>query len=215
MGSLGGGEATGDDEDLNICGCDFEVGENQSTSRTDELPPAFGGVQQGIDHGKDEEAIDGCDVDFNAGEPTSDVGAASRQRGSEIRWLFTYLACRCLGRSWPQSCGTAGWRTRGRAEMGTVARRDVPSPAGPKTGNMPSLGIITNGRSDLPGPLSQLGLGRDGTCYIVAAGRANHAGRQIWQGITTGNSSFIGIEAENTGKDDDPWPAVQLDVPLL
>src|SRR5919205_1682907 len=104
-----------------------------------------------------------------------------------------------------------GWQTRGRADMGPVLGVMCHHTAGPRTGNMPSLGIITNGRPDLPGPLSQLGLGRDGTCYIVAAGRANHAGAGNWQGITTGNSSFIGIEAENTGKDDDPWPAVQLD----
>jgi peptidoglycan hydrolase-like protein with peptidoglycan-binding domain len=103
------------------------------------------------------------------------------------------------------------WRTRGRADMPTARGVMCHHTAGPKTGNMPSLRIITEGRADLPGPLSQLGLGRDGTCYIVAAGRANHAGAGNWQGITTGNSSFIGIEAEHTGKDDDPWPAVQLD----
>jgi N-acetyl-anhydromuramyl-L-alanine amidase AmpD len=80
---------------------------------------------------------------------------------------------------------------------------------------MPSLGIVTNGRPDLPGPLSQLCLGRDGTFFVVAAGRANHAGVGNWQGVTTGNSNFIGIEAENTGLMDgpnaDPWPDVQLD----
>lgn len=104
-----------------------------------------------------------------------------------------------------------GWQTRGRADMVGVRGVMCHHTAGPKTGNMPSLRIITEGRSNLPGPLSQLGLGRDGTCYIVAADRANHAGAGNWQGIITGNSSFIGIEAENTGKDDDPWPAVQLD----
>ena len=81
--------------------------------------------------------------------------------------------------------------------------------AGAKQGNMPSLGILTNGREDLPGPLCQLGLGRDGTFYLVAAGRANHAGVGVWEGVTTGNSSFIGIECENDGRED--WPAVQLD----
>ena len=90
----------------------------------------------------------------------------------------------------------SGWQTRGRTDMGTVRGVMCHHTAGPKTGNMPSLGIITNGRSDLPGPLSQLGLGRDGTIYIVAAGRANHAGAGNWQGVTTGNSSFIGVEAE-------------------
>jgi hypothetical protein len=66
-------------------------------------------------------------------------------------------------------------------------------------------------REDLPGPLCQLGLGRDGTYYVVASGRANHAGRGEWNGITTGNTNFIGIEAENSGRANDPWPAVQLD----
>src|SRR5262249_11858620 len=55
-----------------------------------------------------------------------------------------------------------------------------------------------------------LGLGRDGTFYVVASGRANHAGVGSWQGITTGNTSFIGINGENSGSSDDPWPLVQL-----
>jgi len=69
---------------------------------------------------------------------------------------------------------------------------------------MPSLGLLTSGRPDLSGPLSQLGLGRDGTFFVIAAGRANHAGAGDWQGNTTGNSSFIGIEAENTGHHERP-----------
>jgi hypothetical protein len=104
-----------------------------------------------------------------------------------------------------------GWRSRGRSEMGTVRGVMCHHTAGPANGIMPSLGIVTNGRSDLPGPLAQLCLGRDGTWFVVAAGRANHAGRGNWQGVTTGNSSFIGIEAENTGRPTDPWPEVQMD----
>jgi peptidoglycan hydrolase-like protein with peptidoglycan-binding domain len=107
------------------------------------------------------------------------------------------------------------WRTRGRGDVGLIEGVICHHTAGPKTGNMPSLGVVTNGRPDLAGPLSQLCLGRDGTFYVVAAGRANHAGIGNWQGVTTGNSSFIGIEAENTGLIDgpnaDPWPDVQLD----
>jgi N-acetyl-anhydromuramyl-L-alanine amidase AmpD len=76
---------------------------------------------------------------------------------------------------------------------------------------MPTLDLLVRGRSDLPGPLSQLGLGRDGTYYVIASGRANHAGRGEWNGITAGNTNLIGIEAENSGRRDDPWPAVQLD----
>ena len=108
-----------------------------------------------------------------------------------------------------------GWRTRGRGDVGTIRGVICHHTAGSKTGIMPSLAVVTNGRPDLPGPLSQLCLGRDGTFFIVAAGRANHAGRGNWQGVTSGNTSFIGIEAENTGRtagpNADPWPAVQLD----
>jgi N-acetylmuramoyl-L-alanine amidase/Putative peptidoglycan binding domain len=104
-----------------------------------------------------------------------------------------------------------GWRSRGRGEMGTVQGVMCHHTAGSAKGIMPSLGVITDGRPDLPGPLAQLGLGRDGTFFVVAAGRCNHAGRGMWQGLSTGNSSFIGIEAENTGSANDPWPAVQLD----
>ena len=104
-----------------------------------------------------------------------------------------------------------GWRTRGRAETGVVKGVMCHHTAGSPHGVMPSLGVITNGREDLPGPLAQLGLGRDGTYFVVAAGRCNHAGGGMWQGISTGNSSFIGIEAENTGGENDPWPAVQID----
>ena len=105
-----------------------------------------------------------------------------------------------------------GWRTRGHGEMGTVRGVICHHTAGPKNGNMPSLGIVTNGRPGLAGPLAQLGLGRDGTYFVIAAGRASHAGVGTWQGITSGNSSFIGIEAENTGVDNDhPWPDVQMD----
>jgi hypothetical protein len=104
-----------------------------------------------------------------------------------------------------------GWLTRGRGDVGTIKGVVCHHTAGPATGNMPSLGVVTNGRDDLPGPLSQLCLGRDGTYFVVAAGRANHAGPGEWRGVRTGNSSFIGIEAENRGRAGDAWPDVQMD----
>jgi len=106
----------------------------------------------------------------------------------------------------------AGWETRGNGDIGEIRGVICHHTAGPRTGNMPSLHTIIHGRTDLPGPLSQLGLGRDGTFYIIAAGRCSHAGRGDWQGITAGNTHMIGIEAENTGLTNDfPWPHVQLD----
>lgn len=104
-----------------------------------------------------------------------------------------------------------GWETRGR-DVGPIVGVICHHTVGPKTGNMPSLNTLINGRSDLPGPLAQLGLGRDGTYFVIAAGKCNHAGAGSWQGVTTGNTSFIGIEGENTGVANDfPWPEVQMD----
>lgn len=103
------------------------------------------------------------------------------------------------------------WKNAGRAEMGNVKGVLLHHTAGPLKGNAPSLALVEHGRSDLPGPLSHLVLGRDGTFYVVAAGRCNHAGAGEWHGVTAGNSSFIGIEAENAGTGVDPWPEVQMD----
>ncbi|WP_375393593.1 N-acetylmuramoyl-L-alanine amidase [uncultured Sphingomonas sp.] len=105
-----------------------------------------------------------------------------------------------------------GWQTRGLNHGFDPKGVVVHHTGGPAMGNMPSLGIVTNGRPDLTGPLSQLGLGRDGTFYCIAAGFAQHAGPGAWHGITTGNTSFVGIESENTGLPVDlPWPDVQID----
>jgi hypothetical protein len=104
-----------------------------------------------------------------------------------------------------------GWRLRGRAEFGEFKGIMIHHTAGPAKGNAPSLGVVTDGRSDLPGPLCNLLQGRDGTFYAVAAGRANHAGAGSWHGVTSGNSTTIGIECENTGLPaDSPWPEVQM-----
>jgi peptidoglycan hydrolase-like protein with peptidoglycan-binding domain len=110
------------------------------------------------------------------------------------------------------------WETRGRGDVGPIAGVICHHTAGSRNGNMPSLRLLIEGRpaaqgvTALAGPLSQLGLGRDGTFYVIAAGRCNHAGAGVWNGVMNGNTNFIGIEAENTGGANDfPWPAVQVD----
>jgi hypothetical protein len=104
-----------------------------------------------------------------------------------------------------------GWEFRGLGDMGEVFGVICHHTAGPKNLNMPSLNTVLNGRPDLRGPLAHLGLGRDGTFYVIAAGRCQHAGPGTWNGETGGNTHFIGIEAENTGLPaDSPWPDVQL-----
>lgn len=120
--------------------------------------------------------------------------------------MLTDLADACR-KSGLKVVETSGWRTRGHGDMRGVETIVCHHTAGPETGNMPSLGVITNGRTGLPGPLSHLGLARDGTVYVIAAGIAYHAGTV--RETTMGNAYAIGIEAEATGVD--PWPAVQLD----
>lgn len=104
-----------------------------------------------------------------------------------------------------------GWENRGRGEMGEILGVICHHTGDTRNGNMPSLATLIRGRSDLPGPLAQLGLGRDGTFYVLAAGRCNHAGKGNWKGVTKGNFHFIGIEAENKGTAADKWPEAQLD----
>ena len=112
-----------------------------------------------------------------------------------------------------------GWEDRGwRGDVGRIFGVICHHTGVNSRKNMPTLRSLINGRaaepglSAIPGPLAQLGLGRDGTFFIVAAGRANHAGTGKFRTITNGNSNLIGIEAENTGQANDlPWPTVQMD----
>lgn len=69
--------------------------------------------------------------------------------------------------------------------------------------------LIVEGRSDLPGPLSQWGLGRSGKLYVIAAGKANHAGGGGWRGLSA-NFSVWGCEAANDGIGE-PWPDRQVE----
>ena len=98
-----------------------------------------------------------------------------------------------------------GWRSRGHGELFAVNSIVCHHTATPKAaaGNYPSLRIVSDGRSDLPGPLSQLGLGRDGTVYVIAAGVAYHAGATFYP--RQDNWHSIGIEAEHDGISE--WPA--------
>lgn len=101
-----------------------------------------------------------------------------------------------------------GWRTRGHGQFRGVNTIVCHHTATSKSaaGDYPSLGIVRDGRSDLPGPLSQLGLGRSGTVYVIAAGVAWHAGATFLQ--RQDNWHSIGIEAEHDGLSQ--WSPVQL-----
>lgn len=102
-----------------------------------------------------------------------------------------------------------GWRDRGSSDFsprGSVNHHT----AGPLSGNIPSLNTLIYGRSDLPGPLCNVAQARNNDAYVIAAGRANHAGSGGWRGLS-GNSSVWGLEVENTGLDNEPVRPDQVD----
>lgn len=98
-------------------------------------------------------------------------------------------------------------------------------------GDAPSLKVCMDGRSDLPGPLCHLLLGRDGVYRTISGGRANHAGKGSMRVLkdlerdaapkgdarqfgypdeVDGNGVLIGVEVENDGRGE-PWSALVLD----
>lgn len=106
-----------------------------------------------------------------------------------------------------------GWRNRGRPynfyPRGVIAHHTA---SGKDSGNFGSDRIVTVGRSDLPGPLCQFLLGRDGTVKLIAAGYSNHAGfggPRVDIPANMGNTYAYGIEAENNGLGE-PWSKAQL-----
>ena len=107
-----------------------------------------------------------------------------------------------------------GWRTRGRpgsfAPVGVLCHHTATRAT---SSDDAVCRLLIGGRSDLPGPLCQIGLARDGTVHLIAAGRANHAGSAKASGTVAagdGNTLYIGIEAFNDGVGE-AWPAVQYD----
>lgn len=111
---------------------------------------------------------------------------------------------------------TSGWRTRtydgnGMAgNIGVLWHHTATGNASYRNSSTPTLNLVTNGRSDLPGPLCNILFGRNGEVVIVAAGQANHAGRGSVFGsyANMGNYYLIGIEMESDGISND-WTDAQ------
>lgn len=103
-----------------------------------------------------------------------------------------------------------GWRDRGHGPMRAVEGVVFHHTANPQSGVYPSLRIVRDGRADLAGPLAHLGLGRDGTVFVIAAGQCWHAGASAWAGMYDLNDEFVGIEGESAGTSDD-WTPEQRD----
>lgn len=106
---------------------------------------------------------------------------------------------------------TDGWRERS-ADDGPL-----PEPVGvlehhtasvsTEQNSVPSLQMCIDGREDLAGPLCHGLIGLDGTVYLVAAGRANHAGQARASGPNPagdGNVLYVGFEWDYQGVDQGP-----------
>ena len=66
----------------------------------------------------------------------------------------------------------------------------------------PSLNVVINGRSDLPGPLAQALVDYFGVFHVISAGRCNHAGTARASGpipAGDGNTMLIGWEIDYNG----------------
>lgn len=105
-----------------------------------------------------------------------------------------------------------GWQNRGHGDF-----KDIRGVMAHHTGSdNATAASIANGRPDLPGPLSQLHIARDGTVTVVAVGVAWHAGVGMYPWLPTnmGNWHMIGIECANSGSSPAAphrrnWPAAQ------
>ncbi len=112
-----------------------------------------------------------------------------------------------------------GWERKGRPgafdPVGVLCHHTATRKSTPDSS---VVNLLTRGRSDLPGPLAQFGLARDGSVHFIAAGRSNHAGKAKASGSVAGsddgNRLYIGIEAFNDGVGE-PWPKAQYDAYVL
>jgi hypothetical protein len=101
------------------------------------------------------------------------------------------------------------WKTRGHGPFVALDSIICHHTAGPDTGDFPSLPVVRDGKTGLAGPLANLGLGRSGDWWVIAAGVGWHAGDVIASVFS--NTHAIGIEAEATGLGSvHDWPPVQM-----
>ncbi|TQK29362.1 N-acetylmuramoyl-L-alanine amidase [Arthrobacter sp. SLBN-53] len=108
-----------------------------------------------------------------------------------------------------------GWKTRGHGDF-----KDIRGIMVHHTGGRASAASIANGRPDLPGPLSQFHIARDGTITLICVGVAWHAGMgsYTWLPTNMGNWHLIGIECEGPvtpgigpgNQHIERWPDVQV-----
>lgn len=127
----------------------------------------------------------------------------------------------------------AGWRDHNRnhkGPWGPIQGIMIHHTGGGESG---STKIIRDGLTDLPGPLSQGLIHKNGVFDLISNGRCNHAGggdpdvqaaveaeryplpkpdkHNGEPGAVDGNDNYYGYECVNKGDGKDPWPPIQLE----
>lgn len=108
-----------------------------------------------------------------------------------------------LRRAGLQVRAVEGWRGRGSSGSFTPSGTVFHHTASARGSNAPSLGLVVRGTSEVSGPLCNLLIGRDGTVFLIAAGRANHAGEGgpfLNIPEDSANMHTVGVEIENDGR---------------
>lgn len=115
---------------------------------------------------------------------------------------------------------TAGWQTRGvipgkpqtaaqrLGEFERILGHMAHHTASPTVqGLAVNLHVVTNGNGIAAGPIANVLLWRDGTYYVIASGRCNHAGAGSLPWVPgSGNDYLMSTEAVNNGVGE-PWSA--------
>lgn len=101
-----------------------------------------------------------------------------------------------------------GWQQRGRdlAQVRGFVWHDTVTTRAWTDARVEAL--LRDGRPGVPGPLSQLGMDRNGVLVVVAAGRSNHNGYGRWGNLSVGLEVFA---AGGLRGQEEPWNAVQRD----
>lgn len=121
----------------------------------------------------------------------------------------------------------SGWRDHERDDETGKAFGPVNGVVVHHTAGRNSLALCYNGTSSLPGPLCHTHLSKTAVASMLSAGRANHAGSFAQNAHNAvlaespvhpypdsaepvdGNDHYYGIEIENLGDGEDPYPLVQ------
>jgi N-acetylmuramoyl-L-alanine amidase len=118
------------------------------------------------------------------------------RRRVQLTWLADELRSAGL-----RVQGDEGWLERGRPwafdPVGVLMHHTAFRATGADP--QPALATVRDGRPGLRGPLCHVLVARDGTCHVIYAGRANHAGEARPSGPVEGgdgNASYVGIEID-------------------